>query len=654
MSIIDDIINEDGINDIKEQVEFIGNSQFMNTLDNCKKRAWNLVKKASGILKPLVDEPLCSNGSIRPKLIDGLDCIEEYLRIEYSRKDEFEFSGISMNVMSLSYFLRNVSESEFQYAINRLTEWKNAGFGECNNALGMILTSELRKDTAERRLHLTDHEYVDLITGCNANRDYGLSNMLFNQAVREYFIKRASKGEHRYVFTLGTYYYESGEYSSAFNTLKDLKDVNTAKYLGLMYYYGRGVSRNYNLAIEYLERYHDIVFSADEEVIWALGNIYGRLESKRKQFNIYIKSLESPYRRDCDPFIKKMLRQCMLYQRGNITKDMMILGIEIKSDNLDCEFSVDIAPYCYLITDWGDGTCDRYGDLNKTGSINCRHTYQQPGTYSISIESLWEKIIEGFDFSRYQRQLHSIYLGDCPGLRKLSIIGQCLSDLDLTPSGYRKDLLTGVICRDNELTKLDLRYCPNITHLDCSCNPIESLNLPKHSALSVVSLPVSVVNKSEINELLMINRGNYCSKMSYDDLNVIDMRLEYYFRRTNWDRVKKYIRSNEQDYYDHHLAECELTFTKLKELAKEINHNPYEDKGGFLAVHNSYVSDDSILHHEEFFLSEEAWTTGLTAKVRDIRRHDPWMGFPVTPPEYYVASCLVNMIKNWRELKKTT
>lgn len=154
----------------------------MNTYDNCKKRARELEKRASGILKPLVDEPLCPNGSIRPQLIDGLDSIEEYLRIEYSRKDELEFSDISMNVMSLSYFLRNVSKSEFQYAINRLTEWKNAGFGECNNALGMILTSEFRKDTAERRLHLTDHEYVDLITGCNANRDYGLSNMLFNQA----------------------------------------------------------------------------------------------------------------------------------------------------------------------------------------------------------------------------------------------------------------------------------------------------------------------------------------------------------------------------------------------------------------------------------------------------------------------------------------
>ena len=129
------------------------------------------------------------------------------------------------------------------------------------------------------------------------------------------------------------------------------------------------------------------------------------------------------------------------------------------------------------------------------------------------------------------------------------------------------------------------------------------------------------------------------------------MRLEHYFRCTDWEKVKKYIHRYERDYYDHQLAECELTFAKLKELSKVENHNPYEDKGGFFAVHDSYVSDDSILHHEEFFIAEEAWTTSLATKVRDTRRHEPWMGFKATSPEYFVASCLVNMIKSWRELK---
>ena len=624
----------------------------MNTSEDNEKRARDLVKKASGILRPLREDIWNSDGSIRSQLIEGLDCIHDYLQIANSLNDDFDTSFISMNVMNLTFFLSNVSKEEFQYSIDRLTEWRDAGYEDCNNALAQILTCELRKDIVERRLDWTDREFVDIIVGCSATIGCGLSGMIHNPAVREYYIKKASEGDFRHTFILGTYYYESEEYEAAFNTLKDLKDDHTAKYLGLMYYYGYGTKQNHELAKEYLARYYDIYCCAEPEVHWALGDLYARYENRIKQFNLYIKYLESPYIDDSDPFIKKMLQQCMLYRREIMTQDWMILGVEIKSDNLACEFSLELAPFCHLIVDWGDGTSEKYGDLEKTGQITCRHTYSQPGTYTISVESLWDKIIEGFDFSRYQRQLHSIYLGDCPGLRKLSIIGQCLTNLDLTPGGYWKDFLTGVICRDNALTKLDLRHCPNITYLDCSCNPIKSINLPKHSALSVASLPVSVVNQSKIDELLWLNGGSYFRQMNYDDLIAIDLRLEYYFRCTNWDKVRKYIRKNEQDCYDHQLAECELTFAKLKEMSRVTNYNPYEEKGGYLTVDGSYVSDDTILHHEEFFISEEAWTTCLSTKVRDPRRHDPWMGFHPTPPEYFVASCLVNMIKSWRELTK--
>ena len=123
----------------------------MNTEDN-KKHAWNLVKKASGILRPLVNEPLTPDGSIRSQLIEGLDCIHDYLKIANSLNDDFDTSFISMNVMNLTFFLSNVSKEEFQYSIDRLTEWKNVGYENCNNALAQILTCELGKDIAERRL----------------------------------------------------------------------------------------------------------------------------------------------------------------------------------------------------------------------------------------------------------------------------------------------------------------------------------------------------------------------------------------------------------------------------------------------------------------------------------------------------------------------
>ena len=149
-----------------------------------------------------------------------------------------------------------------------------------------------------------------------------------------------------------------------------------------------------------------------------------------------------------------------------------------------------------------------------------------------------------------------------------------------------------------------------------------------------------------------MNRGGYCNQIDCNDLSGFDMRLEFYFRQTNWDKVRRYIRKHEPDYYDHQLAECESAFQKLKELSQEVNPNPHEDKGGFLALHDSYVSDDSILHQEEFFIMTESWSTCLATKVRDTRRREPWMGFPPTPPEYYVANCLVNMIDNQQEMKK--
>ena len=142
-----------------------------------------------------------------------------------------------------------------------------------------------------------------------------------------------------------------------------------------------------------------------------------------------------------------------------------------------------------------------------------------------------------------------------------------------------------------------------------------------------------------------MNQGCYCNQIENNELSGADMRLEFYFRQADWEKVRRYIRKYQPDCYDHQLAECELAFEKLKELSRKVNYNPYENKGGFLAVHDSYVSDDTILHQEEFFIESKQCT------VLDLRRHEPWMEFPSTPPEYYVANCLVNMIDNQQEIK---
>lgn len=277
----------------------------MNTSEDNIKNAWDLVNKASEILKPLKNETLNSDSSIRPHLIEGLDCIEEYLRIVDSKKEDFESSLISHNVMSLASFLRNVSSVEFHYAIDRLTTWKNIGYEDCNNALAMILKCELIKEKSDRRLDWSDREYVEIITECKATFGSSLSRLLYNPAVREYYITKANEGDIHYALDLGTYYYEAEEYSAAFNVLKNLEDSVTAQYLGLMYYYGRGTVPNPELARKYLEIFNDRYWPKDEEVVWALGDLYAHCENKRKQYDLYLPLIENPYRDDDDPFLKR-------------------------------------------------------------------------------------------------------------------------------------------------------------------------------------------------------------------------------------------------------------------------------------------------------------------------------------------------------------
>lgn len=611
--------------------------------------AVELGKKAGEILKPLRNVPGNSDGSIRPALMEGLDYLQEALRLATEGDIVEKFASFA--VMSLPFHLSNASPQEFKYSIDRLTSWVELNYENANNGLARILTSEFMKDVKDRRLEWSDRKFADTIIGCNSTIGDSLSHMLHIPAVREIYTEKASEGKRRFVFALGTYYYELQDYSKAFELLKGLNDIYSAKYLGLMYFYGKGVSQDQSLAQKYLEQCHENIFFTGYEVIWALGEIYGRYDSKQRQFDLYIEELECRYRPDEDPFIKKMLKWCVSFKKNAAPQDFILMQIEIKPGQSECEFSLETSPYCDFSVEWGDGTCNDYGDLENRGTVKCRHAYSAPGFYTVEIESPWGKVIEGFDFSRYRLQLHSIIFWHCPGLIRLSITGQSLTNLDLIPGKIKMEFLASVICRDNYLTSLDLSFCPSLKILDCSGNPINRIRISKWPGLSKVCLQGISADSTEIERTLQLNQGDYCDPIDSDNVPAVDMRLEYYFRCARWNKVRKYIRQEERHYYDHNLAEIELTFRILKEMSKSVNFNPYEAKGGFLSVHESYVSDDDILHREEYFIKEESWATCLATKVRDWRRREPWMGFQPTPAEYFVANCLVNMFKNWMDLK---
>ncbi len=614
-------------------------------------------KRAMELLRQFRNEPPNTDGSIRALLIEGMDYLELALQWSTEHRDHDYFA--SFNVMNLAALLCNASKSEFKYAVERLTKWFESGYENSNNGLAQILTVELSKELKNRRTDLSERELVETIMRCKATMGYPLSKLLYIPAVREMYIKKASEGVHRYAFSLGIYYYESEDYEAAFNSLKGLEDIQSAKYLGLMYYYGKGTEQNHELAKEYLERYHESVWCVEPEVIWALGDLYGRFAGGRQQFDLYIKELQKPYANHENPFIKKMLRRCVTDQCCITLRDRIQLTVKIEPENRVCEFSLELPPYCFATINWGDHPPERHkidgcDMLDRHEKVSFQHTYRKPGIYSVAIEAACHNSIEAFEFCRYKRQLLSVDFERCNGLKKVVIVGQLLQSLDLCTNSYsNKAYLYGLICRDNNISSLDLRHCPALSHLDCSFNPISELKMLRNNILNNICILSTHLDKRGLDDRLRLNRGDYCNSLSYDELRAIDLPLEQYFRLTNWDKVRKYLRINEPDYYDHRLAECEMTFTLLKELSKELNHNPYEDKEGALAVDGSYISDDSILHHEEFFITGEGWTTCLATKVRDIRRRQPWMGLTPTPPEYFVASALVNMIKDWRELKKS-
>ena len=156
----------------------------MNASEDNKKHAWDLVKKASGILKIFRNGPLNSDGSVNPQLIEGLNYMEESLGIVNSLRDDIDTMIISMYVMNFPYWLSRANRTDFQYAVNRLSEWYKTGYVNCNNALANLLKSELYKDSAVRRLDWTDREYVDIIIACNATEGMPLSRLLNNPVVR--------------------------------------------------------------------------------------------------------------------------------------------------------------------------------------------------------------------------------------------------------------------------------------------------------------------------------------------------------------------------------------------------------------------------------------------------------------------------------------
>ncbi len=605
-----------------------------------------LAELSLGCLRRIKKEDIVDECEIRQDLVAGLFYFGKALKLH---KDDDLHVGCWSARRELQYHIAcQMNRAEIKYTVDHLKEWLQEGYTPAIECVVDLAIRDLSTvDISRRLLGLDDKEIVKLVSEYQDKAYLCLRLHLNNVAVRKFFFKKADDRDMEYTFHLADYLYRIGRYEKAFQYLTKINSDHyrstMSEYLGLMYFYGRGIASDYDKARNYLE----ISASDSPEVVYALGEIYRYKGSLYNAVQLYRNFMISPYNNSKDRFYQKVRKEFTeIYSAYGIT-DWIIMTIRIHRNNRRCEFSVELPPYCRILIYWGEPESSML--IRYSGKTRCRHTfrhtYRNPGEYKIDFEVVCHNSIEAFEFSRYKNQLKCIDFKMCMGLRKLSIIGQCLDSLELPLSEY----LYGLICRGNNIHSLDLSACPKLTHLDCSYNPVEELKLHKSSPLTAVCARHTKVQRTLLIDTLRSNRGGFCNALDYDSLIQTDMRLEYYFRCTSWDKTRKYLKNNLSHYYYHALSECDRAFHSLKEMALRNNRTPYEK--GVLEIDDEYVSEDTICGHEEFFLVKEPWVVSLATKVRDTHNKEPWMRCEYTPPEYYVAYCLVNMIQNEIEMK---
>lgn len=593
---------------------------------------------------------------IRQELCEALEIMEQmYPFFEYDVSNKYLYSSSFYNLPIISY--RKMNELEIQFVLKKIKDWIEKGFKEAKKQLVHLAILDLiDADRTNKKLALNDRELVSIVEEYSPNYIERLSGYLYNDAVRELFLQKYKEPlqNDRCAFYLGKFYYEQEKYTVSFKILKNIKGENFYKkkcsYLGLMYYYGYGVNKDWTQAKYYLEQVIEGACAYDAEIVCALGEIYEQKVSLKKALEFYEKVLRDASYKEKPYFSIPIIKYLDL--KGKTTKgDRIIMTVEISSKNLKCEFSVELPQHAKVIVDWGD--CSNKFTATPTNNeskiITFQHKYHKPGIYKINIETLCARTLEGLDFPRYKNQLKSIHFERTLGIRRISIIGQKLKSLKLPKSRF----LNGLVCRSNKIKKLDLKFHPQLTHLDCSFNPLNELLLAPVMAISAVCLRGTKIPRKDLNGILKLYQESFVNPILYNDLEEEYKPLGFYFRLTNWRKVKEYMKKEKSfAHYSNGLnyKELETVFNRLKRLSNNKNQTPYQK--GYLEIYDSFICDNTIIGAEEFYITEKEWTTCLATRIRNCKLCEPWLGVEPPTPEYYVANCLPNMMNNKAEMKK--
>ena len=625
---------------------------------DCIKKSFKKMEEIyNGKIKTLTDpHSLNKEDEIRPELKDALEIMEQMFPLmENDLSNICPYSSSFSNLPIIAY--RAMSSLEIKFVLKKINGWIESGFKEAKRQLVTLALLDLKDaNRKNKKLTLNDEELVSIVVKRDPNYIERLSQYLYNDAVREFFLLKCKEQYHneKCAYYLGKYYYEQKEYSDSFNFLKNIGGENFYKekcyYLGLMYYNGKGVKKNWSTAKHFLEEVVEGAYSFDDVTVCALGKIYEQTVSIKKALELYDKVLRNAYYNEKTRF-PNLIKRYMDLKEMTTLPDSITIRVNISSKNLNCEFSIELPPHSHALVNWGENKNKLSGALsnNENKIITFRHRYHKPGIYRINIETVCGRTLEGLEFSRYKNQLVSIKFERTPGIQKISIINQRLKSLKLPKSKF----LNGLVCRNNRIEKLDLSTHGQLTRLDCSLNPLIELRLAPIIAMTDICLRRTKLSPNDFIEILKLNGRGVVNSISYNDLGSADMPLEYYFKLTNWRKVKGYlIKDHSFDYYraEFNYKELESVFNHLKQLSNNGNQTPY--KKGYLDVYDSFVCDNTIIGAEEFFITEKDWEICMATKVRNYKLCEPWLGIDPPQPEYFVANCMINMINNKSELKK--
>jgi len=180
--------------------------------------------------------------------------------------------------------------------------------------------------------------------------------------------------------------------------------------------------------------------------------------------------------------------------------------------------------------DWGDGTIEEYfSDLDNVFEVNeLKHTYEQPGVYTINISGSLETI-QGLRFysthegGAYSTNLISADISKLKLLNNLELYYGKLTTLNTSENPLLESLelglnsitslalennleLKNLSLHDNQLTNLDLSKNTNLEFLWLTGNQISAIDINNNTALRVVSFRENQLSNLDLSKNLNLVR----------------------------------------------------------------------------------------------------------------------------------------------------